>query len=188
MAKRPLKLPWSGRRKATPATPATPAMPATPALPAAPSMPATLPADVPVLAIPETPADRAKAVLDDGRLLVVGGVAAVVGVGVAVQRIRARRGAPQGSGARADLENCPATSLATMRKVLDRLNLSGATPEWLQGVAEYKDWGGQWVESDWMPTKHLKQVLEDVNDYAGSHYPDLAWSLKHGHWRDWVRK
>jgi hypothetical protein len=73
-----------------------------------------------------------------------------------------------------------------MTRVLTLVDLPGATPSWLQSLAETMDWGSRWVEDEWMPTEHLKEVLEDVEEYAGSQYPDLAWSLKHGHWRDWL--
>lgn len=83
---------------------------------------------------------------------------------------------------------CPASSLPTMARVLALLDLSGATPKWLQGVADTMDWESRWYEDEWMPTEHLKDVLEDVCEYAGSQYPDLEWSLKHGHWKDWLAK
>lgn len=83
---------------------------------------------------------------------------------------------------------CPATSLTTMALVLSKLDLSGATPEWLRSLAITMDWESRWVETEWMPMEHIKEVLQDVNEYAGSQYPDLDWSLKNGHWKDWLAK
>ena len=80
------------------------------------------------------------------------------------------------------------TSLATMRVVLGKLDLSGATPEWLRTVALASDWAARWVEDEWLPEEHLKEVLQDVCEHDGSQYPDLEWSLKHGHWKDWLAK
>ena len=68
------------------------------------------------------------------------------------------------------------------------LDLPGMTDEDLRHVAEYADWEGRWVDAEWDPASDLLQVLQDVDEYMGNQYPDLGWSIQHGHWHDWLKQ